>query len=101
MYMSVDFEVEQCIRCEVTFALTVAYAKARRKDHKSFRCPNGHMQYYPAKSDLEKMKEARDACRNDADFWEEHADALEGKLQTTKRSRAAIKGHNTRLRQEA
>lgn len=101
MYLSVNFVAHECIRCDVGFALTKEYDSARRGDHKNFRCPNGHYQYYPNKSPLEKMTDARDACRNDADFWEEQSDNLDTKLKRIKRSRSAIKGHNTRLRTPA
>ena len=98
IWLSSEFEIEVCINCQVTFAVTDEYAKARRRDHKSFRCPNGHSQYYPAKSNEEKLKEQVKRCQADADFWEENYDKKEEALIQVDRSRSAYKGHLTRLK---
>ncbi len=94
----VRFVVEECAKCEIEFAITEDLYDKRRKDHKVFYCPNGHAQEYMVQSDLEKMKESRDACRDEASMWEEHSDYVEEELVSTKRSAAAYKGHITRIK---
>ena len=51
---SVDIESEQCITCGVIFGVPANLVVQRKRDHKSFYCPNGHDQYYPGESDVEK-----------------------------------------------
>lgn len=55
--MDVEMEVVHCANCNVTFAVTSDMANRRRHDHKSFYCPNGHSNYFPDKTDEEKLKE--------------------------------------------
>lgn len=43
--------------CAVTFGMPQHMEQQRRKDHEEFYCPNGHRQYFPGKSEEEKLKE--------------------------------------------
>lgn len=45
-----------CSVCGVIIALPGHLEQERRRDHKAFYCPNGHNQYFPGESDLEKLK---------------------------------------------
>lgn len=44
-----------CVNCGVIFAMTDDYLEMRKKDRKSFYCPNGHTQSYTGKTDKEKL----------------------------------------------
>jgi hypothetical protein len=46
-----------CHTCGVVFGLTDSVDAARREDHKTFYCPNGHSQYFPGKTEEEKLIE--------------------------------------------
>jgi hypothetical protein len=35
-----------CYKCGITFAIPSDFARSRKKDGKSFYCPNGHPQKY-------------------------------------------------------
>ena len=39
-----------CAQCGVVYAMTTNLENARRKDHGTFYCPNGHGQSYPKKT---------------------------------------------------
>jgi hypothetical protein len=52
------FSVIECADCHVPFAITKRYDTDRRGDQRSFYCPNGHSNYFPGKSDAEKLKDA-------------------------------------------
>lgn len=43
--------------CGVTFGMPATMDSNRRKDHKGFYCPNGHVQFFLGKTDAEKLKE--------------------------------------------
>lgn len=50
------YTVIHCGECGVPFALNDAFIGERRKDHKTWYCPNGHSRYYPEKNDTEVAK---------------------------------------------
>lgn len=58
-FTAVDtYTVIHCVRegCGVPYALNDEFVRQRRKDHKSWHCPNGHSQYYPQKNETEQEK---------------------------------------------
>lgn len=46
-----------CASCGLTFAVSEQFIQQRRDDHVGFRCPNGHSNYYPDKSEAEILRE--------------------------------------------
>jgi hypothetical protein len=54
MNMNIEMVLVECASCNLTFAVTSYFHRARRNDHKVFYCPSGHHNYYPQKSDVEK-----------------------------------------------
>lgn len=46
-----------CASCGMVFAITDNFQAERREDHASFYCPNGHRQFYPQKSEAERLRE--------------------------------------------
>jgi hypothetical protein len=53
----VAIEVITCAACGVQFGLTERYIESRREDHKIFYCPNQHDNYFPQKTEAEKLRE--------------------------------------------
>lgn len=43
-----------CANCGIEFCLPQAVEDKRREDHKTFYCPNGHSNYYPAATEKER-----------------------------------------------
>ena len=80
-----------CITCGMPFAFTHGFEQVRRSDHKSFYCPRGHTQYYPQKTKEEELQARleRESSRRI------HA---QDQLEATERSRRALKGQLTKLR---
>jgi len=54
--ISVDLETCVCSKCGIVYGVPDNFKRARREDHHSFWCPNGHSQYIPAKSEAEKLR---------------------------------------------
>ena len=50
----------ECSNCGVSFGLTEEFQSRRRRDRKSFYCPNGHSQWYPGKSEKQLLQEEKD-----------------------------------------
>lgn len=42
--------------CGLVFAVPDQFLDARRDDHKTFYCPNGHGHWFPEKNDLEEAQ---------------------------------------------
>jgi uncharacterized protein with PIN domain len=45
-----------CYSCGVEMAMVTDLAANRKRDHKTFFCPNGHSQFWPGESDVEKLQ---------------------------------------------
>lgn len=95
------FEVEAvwitCSQCHIPFAITTDHQSRLRQKRETFYCPNGHTQWYPGKTDAEKVREEMQAKLDEANRlikWqksqrisaEKHAKAANKKLraQTTR-----------------
>lgn len=87
-----------CANCAMTFAVPKRFEDDRRRDHRTFWCPNGHSNYYAALSDEEKLRqrlgdaEARLTHARDEAAWER------SRRQSTERSLAATRGVLTRTK---
>lgn len=47
----------ECANCNMAFGLSVQFEQDRRTDHATFYCPLGHSNYFPGKSEAEKLRE--------------------------------------------
>lgn len=94
-----NLEVIQCANCAMSFAVPPRFLKERRNDHKTFYCPHGHDNYYPQKSDEEKLREelanekrwhsladerARRAAQ-DAEHYKQQRNGYKGQLALVKK----------------
>lgn len=89
----ITFNVLTCCRegCGIQFAVPAWWEGKRREDHSSWYCPNGHSQYFPGKSDLERARDRAQRAENNASFWRDQELAA-------RRSAAAQKAAKTRLK---
>lgn len=55
-----------CTECGVAFGISDEYRAARRQNHATFYCPNGHSQYYPQKTEAELLKTALEKEQREA-----------------------------------
>lgn len=94
----ITFEVCECTVCGVSYGMTVNYRNSRRRDHKTWYCPNGDSQYFPGESEIEKAERLRKAATARAEALRDQLNASERSKADLERSRAALKGHLTRAR---
>jgi hypothetical protein len=67
-----------CCDCGVTFGIEPAFDAARRNDHKTFYCPNGHSLSYHQESKAERLERELAAQRDltaREKHWREQAEA--------------------------
>lgn len=90
-----------CSECRLTYAVQLDWVTARKQDHRTFWCPNGHQQHFPGESDLERLeREKKNAllrCRS-AEAQATHA---RDQQLAAERSARAYKGQATRARRKA
>lgn len=89
------YTTTSCCVCGVHFALSEDYDRARRGDHKSFYCPNGHPLSYTGPSEAEKraqrLQREVEAAAAQAHFWR-------NEQERTKRQLISAKGQLTKTK---
>lgn len=91
--LAVTFEPVTCSAkgCGLVFAVPASWGTTRREDKATFYCPNGHAQYFPGKTDVEK-------ARATAAYWEARAKEERAAGQRTERQLFATRGVVTRIK---
>lgn len=54
---TLNIEVEDCIHCGVRFGIPADLRASRKRDKKSFYCPNGHPMVYTGQSDADRIQQ--------------------------------------------
>lgn len=88
--------------CELTIHLPRWLHVARRHDHRTFYCPDGHSNYYPrGKSEFEKLQD--ELARRDGQLAAEtrRASRLVDELERERRSHSSTKGQLTKTKKRA
>lgn len=78
--------------CGVTFALDDEFIRARRQDHATWYCPNGHRRYYPDKSDLEKAQDEVERAKRRAAWLTSEVDQERARADHNERRANGYKG---------
>jgi hypothetical protein len=96
--INVTFTVVACANCSMSFAVMRSFADERRADHETFYCPQGHRNYYPGKSDVEKLREELARARENTQYYARRTDELYDEKKAVERKYAAQKGQVTRIK---
>jgi hypothetical protein len=80
-----------CAACSIDFGIGEHFEKARREDHGTFYCPNGHSNYYPQANREERLERELDAARA-------LAKRESARRQATEYQRRAAKGQLTKAK---
>lgn len=94
----VTIQAHECGACGVVFGMSETFITARRNDHQTWYCPNGHPRVFNSKSEAEKLTERLAREKGWRESAEARNTALQDQLDATERSRSALKGHLTRAR---
>jgi Zn-finger nucleic acid-binding protein len=97
--LTTAFTAETCITCGIVFGLPEDFHQALRGNGKGFYCPNGHSMWY-GKGEVDKLREQLARAQAQATHYRDQADAEERARRHAERSAAAMKGVNTRLRNQ-
>lgn len=95
--LATEFEVIDCANCGMEFGVLASYIERRRKDGRSFNCPNGHSLSF-GKSEADKLREQLEAKQRRLDSAEARITHLKDQNDATERALRAQRGANTKLR---
>ena len=87
-----------CIACGVVIAGPESTKKFRKADHKSFYCINGHRQFWPQKSDTERLREQLEEKERALELSRNRTAIERSAKERAKRSAAAYKGQATKVK---
>jgi uncharacterized Zn finger protein (UPF0148 family) len=90
-----------CGECGVPFALNDEFIRERRKDHKTWYCPNGHARAYLGKNETELAKAEAERFRRQLESREADLRFEQRRLANERKSHAATKGQLTKTRKRA
>lgn len=90
--------IVECAACHMDFGMLPRFQSDRRRDHMSFYCPAGHLNYYSQKSDIEQARDKaeREAAR--AANLTARLDQEQAARQRAQRRVIAMKGVVTRTK---
>lgn len=104
LFRGVHFEHQDCIECHMVFMVPVGFTRERRRDARTFYCPNGHKMTY-GKTEADRLKEqlqAQERAMVEAEkaVQREHRWRVEAEAESkhTKQRLSAQKGVTTRLK---
>lgn len=55
--VGVTLEAVTCCNCGIVFGMESNYIRERKRDHKSWTCPNGHRQHWAQQSEAERLRD--------------------------------------------
>jgi hypothetical protein len=82
--VGLDLRVYECGTCGVMYALGEGFDRARRNDHQTFYCPNGHSKAFSDESEEERLTRERNEARDRAARERSLRDQTEASLRATK-----------------
>lgn len=92
------YTVIECGECGVSFAMSDNYIAARRKDHRTWYCPNGHGRAYLGKNEAEKLRDQLEAEQRRTIRAQANADRARADADHQRAVAAAHKGVATKLK---
>ena len=96
--ITTTFEVIDCAKCGVQFAVPTTFENRRRKDHADFYCPSGHVLMFNAQTEEERLKRELEQAGTAIANWRAEAARVEAEREREKRAHAATKGVLTKTR---
>ena len=96
-----NFSSVECSNCHMLFALTQQTKDDYQETHETFYCPKGHRQWYPSKSNTEKLQEKLAVVVRDRNYWEGQHGKEVRLHNATEARRRAQKGVVTKLKKRA
>lgn len=100
VHIALELETLTCGRdgCGIVFAVPEIWVTARRKDHHTWYCPNGHQRYFPDKSDVERLQEQLATANGNLNYYREMYTEYHNQAKSLEKSLRAQKAASTRMK---
>ena len=101
--LTTQYTLQRCYlqACGLDFAVATVWDQARRNDHATFYCPNGHGQHYTGETELQKARRQLEDARENTRYARASAAAARDQAAAAERSARAYKGVATRVKNRA
>lgn len=102
-FATINIDYIYCCRkdCDAQIIMPGRVMQQYRDNHDWFYCYRGHRQYFPGKSDEEKLKEQLENKERELASANKRREWTQQELEHEKRSKAAIKGQVTKMKKRA
>lgn len=94
--MYVTLTTLECANCGVPFGISKDYEQRRREDHREFKCPSGHVNYFPQETDAERLRKQVAQLQTTVEHKDAALATQRERNAALERSRAALRGVHTR-----
>lgn len=94
-----ELQTVECADCSLVFAISGEFIAKRRRDHSTWYCPSGHSNYYPDKSDIEKLQNQLAQKERSLEWERARATTAEKNAEHTERRLRATKAVVTKTKQ--
>ena len=90
-----------CSECGIIFTVPDSYERSLKNTHRTFWCPNGHAQHFPAESSEEKLRRERDILKQQEARLQDEINDERRYRESAERSASAYKGQVTKIKKRA
>lgn len=90
----------RCGECGILFGMPDDFLTQRKRDGKTFYCPNGHGRHY-SETEAQRLKKQLERAQQNYEYMRNSRDAARDQADSAERSRRALKGVVTRQRNRA
>lgn len=80
-----------CCNCGIVFAFDENRIKTLKRTHKEFYCPNGHSQYWPGESDIERERRLKNHYKDMMETAQQQRDSARNKARAEKAAKTRLK----------
>ena len=88
---------QRCLHCDIAYSVPSTFDQQRRRDGRTFYCPNGHGESY-REGEAERQRKRADALSAQLQVERNSHEWTKKDLAVTERRRAAQKGKNTLIK---
>lgn len=90
-----------CGECGCVFGMEEGYYQARRRDHRTWYCPNGHPRAFKGESEEEKLRRERNQLKQQIAYKDDRIREERERAEHERRRAIGYKGHATKLAKRA
>ena len=88
--VKVEMKTIECANCGIVFGLTDTFVYNRKETHHGFFCPNGHSNYWPDKTEAERLKFQLDQTKGEVERLRQQRDEALSEISLKNKETASM-----------